>query len=211
MSRRDDDGTFGTPLPRIAASRKSGGERFHTLGVDGGFSLLEFWQWSASDLVSNATRGVLAEFIVAKALGISTDGVRTEWDAYDLETDSGIKVEVKSSGYIQSWSQERFSTISFGVKATRPWDATTSRMADEPMRTADVYVFAVLKHRDQPTLDPTDLAQWDFYVLPTSVLNARKRSQHSITLPSLRKLAAAVSFAELKGAVHQAATDVLRD
>jgi hypothetical protein len=50
---------------------------------------------TASDLVSNSTRGVLAEFIVARALGLDT-GVRTEWQAFDLETASGKKIEVKS-------------------------------------------------------------------------------------------------------------------
>jgi hypothetical protein len=47
--------------------------------------LIEFWQWSISDLVSNVSRGVLAEFIVAKALEINTvSNVRDEWAAYDL-------------------------------------------------------------------------------------------------------------------------------
>jgi hypothetical protein len=31
------------------------------------FDVLSFWQWSWSDLVSNATRGVLAEYLVARA------------------------------------------------------------------------------------------------------------------------------------------------
>ena len=49
-------------------------------------------------------------------------------------------------------------------------------------------MFALLAHTDQQTLDPLDLSQWEFYVLPTTLLDNRKRSQHSITLPSLRKL-----------------------
>ena len=34
------------------------------------YKVIDFWKWSVSDLVSNATRGRLAEFIVAKALKI---------------------------------------------------------------------------------------------------------------------------------------------
>jgi hypothetical protein len=37
-------------------------------------------------------------------------------------------------------------------------------------------------------MDPLNLDQWEFYVLPTAVLDARGRSQHSITLPSLKAL-----------------------
>ena len=63
---------------------------------------------------------------------------------------------------------------------------------DTPARHADVYVFALLVHKDKDMVDPLDLALWEFYVLPTSVLNERTRSQHSITLPSLKKLAGEV-------------------
>jgi hypothetical protein len=48
-------------------------------------------------------RGVLAEYIVALAMGIDTEeGVRREWDAYGLVLGDGTKVEVKSAAYIQS-------------------------------------------------------------------------------------------------------------
>ena len=46
------------------------------------------------------------DVIVASDLGC-TDGVRQEWDAYDIETPDGIKVEVKSGAYLQSWSQKK--------------------------------------------------------------------------------------------------------
>lgn len=51
-----------------------------------------------------------------------------------------------------------------------------------------MYVFALLAHKDQDTLDPFDLSQWEFYVVPASTLDRRERSQHSITLKSLRAL-----------------------
>jgi hypothetical protein len=70
-----------------------------------------------------------------------------------------------------------------------------------------VYVFAVLHHEDRRSIDPLNLAQWEFYVLATKALNERKRSQHSITLPSLKKLAGnAVTFDELAAAVKEAAS-----
>ena len=97
----------------IKTTRKSGNERFLLNGKSLGFTLLDFWQWSASDLVSNTNRGILAEFIVANDLGIA-DGLENEWAPYDLLY-KGIKIEVKSGAYIQSWEQQEFSKISFGI------------------------------------------------------------------------------------------------
>lgn len=85
-------------LPPIEKVRKEGTERFHKNGANLNGSLVEFWQWSASDLVSNALRGILAEYIVAHALYLA-DAVRSEWDAYDLLLPNGIKIEVKSRNY----------------------------------------------------------------------------------------------------------------
>src|SRR5436309_1595976 len=94
-------------LGRIEHTRKTGAERFRSDGKDLGFDILSFWQWMCSDLVSNATRGILAEFLVARALGVGREDIRDEWAAYDIETPDGVKVEVKSSAYIQSWAQQR--------------------------------------------------------------------------------------------------------
>lgn len=189
----------------LRSPRRTGDERFHRKDVALDFTLLDFWRWSVSDLVSNATRGRLAEYLVAKALGISTSGVRDEWAAYDLVTPSGVKIEVKSAAYLQAWHQEKFSTISWSTRLSRAWDAETNVLSDVAARQAEVYVFALLAHGDKPTLDPLDVTQWTFYALPTSVLNARSRSQHSITLSSLEKIARPASFADLKTAVEKAA------
>lgn len=193
-------------LGRLEPDRKSGAEPFHRWGSNLSFDLLDFWRWSVSDLVSNATRGRLAEYVVARALGISTRGVRDEWAAFDLETPEGIKVEVKSAAYVQSWHQTSLSKISFSVKKSRAWNPDTNRLSTVPERQADVYVFALLAHLEKGTIDPLDLDQWEFFVLPTEVLNERKRSQHSITLRSLERMEAGpFDLAELRGAVLAAA------
>jgi hypothetical protein len=163
-------------LAWLTTTRKTGTERFHWRGKDLGFDLLSFWQWSTSDLVSNVTRGRLAEYLVARALGLASEGVRDEWSAFDLLTESGIKVEVKSAAYIQSWHQRVLSSVGFVVPKTLAWDADTNLQEGEARRQADVYVFALLAHVDKPTIDPLNLSQWQFYVIPTSVLDARTRS-----------------------------------
>lgn len=192
-------------LGPIEVKRRKGGESFHDHGRDLGFDLMGFWQWSASDLVSNATRGILAEYLVAQALGVA-DGVREEWAAYDLTTIDGTHVEVKSAAYIQSWHQDHLSPIVFHVPKTRAWNSESNRQSEDIRRQADVYVFAVLANKIQSTLDPLDVSQWEFYVVPTAYLDNRTRSQHSITLPSLRALAGdPIRLAQLNEAVEAAA------
>jgi len=192
-------------LGPIDVKRRRGDESFHHGSRDLRIGLSEFWQWSFSDLVSNATRGVLAEYLVAQALGVA-GGVREEWAAFDLAAADGTRIEVKSAAYIQSWHQERLSKITFRVPKTRAWNRETNRQSQDVRRQADVYVFALLAHKDQSTLDPLDVAQWEFFAVPTLHLDGRKRSQHSITLPSLQALAErAVTYSELKGAVERAA------
>jgi hypothetical protein len=193
-------------FPRVIPTRKIGSEIFKTAGGDLGSSLLDFWRWSASDLLSNATRGRLAEFIVGTAVGAAVDQVRDEWSAYDLLTPGRVKIEVKSGAYIQSWHQTKPSTIIFQVPRTRGWNPETNVQDKEVRRQADVYVFALLAHTDQETVDPLDLDQWRFFVLSTTVLDERTRSQQSITLRTLRDLCGgSVSYSELARSVREVA------
>jgi hypothetical protein len=193
-------------LGRLRPKRMTGAEPFRAGSTALDFDLLSFWQWSRSDLLSNAARGVLAEYLVARALGV-VDGIRDEWAAYDLIMPEGIKVEVKSAAFLQSWHQEKLSAISFRTPETKAWDPETNVLGDKSQRQADVYVFALLFHNDKATVDPQDVTQWEFYVVPKQVLNDRQRSQHSITLPSLRRLAQPVTYGELRDAVRRAKAD----
>ena len=192
---------------RKLAARKTGAEAFRAGEQSLGFDLQDFWRWSTSDILSNATRGVLAEYLVARALGIAVEeGVRDEWAAYDLTTPEGVKIEVKSAAYLQSWYQERLSRISFLVAKTRTWDPATNLLDSMPARKADVYVLALLHHQDKATVNPMDVEQWCFYVLPTSLIDARTRSQHSITLPTLEQLGVVpTAWHELRTTVAKAA------
>lgn len=193
-------------LGLLQISRKSGSEPFHHDDQQVGFDLLDFWRWSGSDLIGNTARGVLTEYIVAKAVGIPTSGVRDGWAPYDLQSPDGIKIEVKSAAFVQSWSQKKLSAIQFVVACRRGFDPEANVLEEVASRHADVYVFALLAHRDKATIDPLDLSQWRFYVLPTRVLNKRTRSQHSITLSSLQALAGpALNFWNLGKAVREAA------
>lgn len=188
----------------IKATPKTGTEKLTDQETETEYNLLDFWRWSVSDILSNATRGRFAEFIVGTAIGINPLELRDEWDAFDLLSETGIKIEVKSAAYIQSWHQNQISKISFSIRKARAWDSADGKTRGEAKRHADVYVLCHLKHVDSDTIDPLKMEQWDFYVLSTFKLDNYERSQSSITLNSLRRLSEPKKYSELKSAIEKA-------
>ena len=173
--------------PQIKVERKTGEERFSYRENKLDLNLRSFWQWSASDLVSNAARGVLAEYIVANALGIA-GGLRAEWDAFDLLTTDGVRIEVKSGAYIQTWYHKNLSKITFSIRPSKSWSAETNKLSTDFRRQAEIYVFCVLAHTEQDSIDPMNLDQWEFYILRSDVLDAACPTQKTIGLSSLLNL-----------------------
>ncbi|MBE3010883.1 hypothetical protein IL992_17030 [Microbispora sp. NEAU-D428] len=202
----DFEATAGrVPLDALAVPRRSGTEPFTLAGAAAGAVLTDFWAWACSDVMSNRLRGVLAEYIVALAMGAG-DGVRTEWDAVDLRLPGGLDIEVKSAAYMQSWSQQRPSRIEFNVAPTKGWDARTDSVAAVALRPSRVYVFCLLHHTDKATVDPLDLDQWEFYVTPTAALDAALGTQARVSLARLRTITpTSVTFGELEARITECA------
>ena len=173
-------------LPKINAEKKNGTEKFQIESQTLDFDLSEFWSWNQSDLIENRTRGILAEFIVKKALKIKSDK-RVEWDNFDLITNKGSRLEIKSAAFIQSWEQEEYSNITFGIS---PTVGTTDNPEYDGVkrRWADFYIFCLLNNKDQGTINPLDLSQWTFFVLRTEILNKHKPEQKTIGLNPLLEL-----------------------
>ena len=187
----------GIAYPALLVERKTGLEQIG----DTGRSVADYWAWAHSDLNSNAERGKLAEYLVALALGCA-GGTSEQWGAYDLVSPEGIKVEVKTSAYLQSWGHEKLSVLRFGIKPTHAEDRETGQFAQEVKRQSDVYVFCVESCTDQAGLDPLDLSQWDFYPLATATLNTEVGDQGSIGLEGLRNLGACrTGFDDLPAAI----------
>jgi len=203
-------GSFG---PKKQAP-KSGSEPFHTASVPSGFALLDYWQWAESDLLNNTRRAILAEFLVARAVG-ATEEPRVEWAGVDVVTPDGIQIEVKSSAYVQSWPQQGPSAIFFDIAPRESsWDPSTNETVthDPPRRVADVYVFCILGDKSGTVPDPLDLADWKFYVVATSVLDEEKPSQGKISMQPLAALIrsatgmGAIGYGGLQEAIQRAVT-----
>lgn len=185
-----------------------------------GRRLVGFWAWAYSDILANTIRPLIAEYLVGEALGC-LDAPRREWDQADF-TYRGKLLEVKSAGYVQTWVQERPSTISFAIRTpTKPWDAATNTFGVGGVRPAALYVFALHSVQDRESANPLDTSQWEFYAISTQDLGRVFGSQKSMRLMRLRTAVAPVPYRCLKTAVDgvvdqldsplgsAAATDVL--
>lgn len=47
-------------------------------------TILDFWKWGFSNILTNSLRGIFAEFLVGATIGSLNDS-RIVWDAYDLQ------------------------------------------------------------------------------------------------------------------------------
>ena len=187
---------------------KTGDEAVQFRGKNTGLSLRDFWSWAYSDLLDNTLRGSFSEFLVAAALGIDLSTPRVNWEPWDLTFPTGqaeFHIEVKSGSYLQAWEQKRPSAIRFSIRPAIRWSEATG-YTGEQRRQSDVYVFCVFTEKDVSKADPMDLDSWDFYVLPTKVLDERCGEQKSISLGALLRLnPEKADFAALKAAVLRSA------
>lgn len=188
-----------------------GNEPFRGEGVGNSLRLLDYWRWSGSVLLDNTARGILAEFLIATALGLHKKP-RREWAGFDFRMESGTTIEVKSSAYVHSWSREHSkpSVINFGIAPRRSfWDAETGEYKEGFKRWADIYVFCVFTGKKP--LHPLDTSKWDFYVLPTKTLDQKCPEQKTIRLSSLKKLSPReCCYADLKGAISDLEREIKR-
>ena len=186
--------TFDPPPPAVL----SGEERFHGLQA----SVRDFWRFAMSDLRTNNVRGYLAEFLVARAVGAT--GGRVEWDPWDVTAPEGTRIEVKSSGYLQAWVQNKLSTPSFRVAPAYGWDEASGAWSTEQRFNADVYVFCLQTATTHEEYDPLDISQWSFYVAHRSLIEARAERQ--MGLATLSRLAGEpVTYLDLGAAIAAAA------
>ena len=154
-------------------------------------------------LIDNVERGAYVECMIALALGDAWRLPKGAWNAYDLEHPlTGARMEVKNSSVRQISTGEysgKPSSPTFVIKPKKGyWNPEWTEL-HPPRRTADLYVFA-LHPIDDEEADHRRADQWRFYVIRESDLP----NQKSIALNPLEKLAQAVTWDELAGAVEEA-------
>jgi len=168
-----------------------------------GQTIGDFWAWAYSNILTNITRGLFAEFLVGTALGALKD-TRTEWDSYDLSYEDA-NIEVKSSAYLQSWPQTELSKIGWSISPSTYRYDEMDEDQDDQEPPADCYVFCVYTEKeDRSPAKVLDLAKWEFYVVPTKVIARELSGQKTVVLSRIKSLTDAVTYSRLRDCVDEA-------
>jgi len=184
-----------------------GTERLINKNEEMNISISEFWAWNNSDLLNNTLRGAYAEFLVSKALDLDVTESRIDWDAYDVKF-GNIRIEVKSSAYLQAWEQKQLSSIRFSIAPAQAWSSKTWYDGNS-IRHSDFYIFCLFACKDRSTSNPLNIDQWEFYIVPTQKLDQECKNQKSISLRALLKLGAVkCEFDKIKGYIENKAIDL---
>lgn len=141
--------------------RISPGKRFLNTGIQKKANALMFWQWGFSDVLANTNRGILAEFLVAWALGVH-EKPRSAWSSWDVEF-GNRKIEVKSTAYIQAWNNSKLSKPVFRIAPTSEWDVVKGYSLAKQLN-SDIYVLCLFREKNFGLADPMDLSRWKFWV-----------------------------------------------
>jgi len=193
MSSTSPEGRDHWLMPKEGLEVKGSDELMHGVTVE------DFWLWGFSDLRMNIVRGVLAEFLVFKAVCATVPETRSVWDNFDVKSPEDIKIEVKSSGYCQSWPQREPSKIGFSGLTGLRWDPDEGWSKEREVR-ADVFVFAVQTCKDPAKYEPLNVEQWEFYVVTGDEI--RDRDTRAVGVEFLREQASGPKrYEELRQAI----------
>lgn len=191
----------------------AGDERFTCGSNEIRATIKDFWAWSMSRLMGDGPRGDLAEFIVNTALGMDTTIPKKGWGECDIVYEYNgrpVRIEIKCSTYLQAWERPTLSKPVFSIAKTVNCDIGEfeggyryiGRDGLPPERRSELYVFCLFAETDRAIADPMNLDQWEFYVVPTALINERLDDQRKISLQGIEKLGIArCSYSEIKGAV----------
>lgn len=187
----------------------TGDELFIDNGTYMDFSLSDFWQWYASDLLNHPIRGAIAEFLVAKAIGVPTDS-RPGWRSYDLLY-KGKKIEIKSCARVSDSHGGRNNRICFVIpKQLCLWDedvkdgvCTKEQLWKYECRHSDLYVFCFLAESDPLKANPMEIDQWEFYILQTFIIDRDLGDRKTVRIPTILELGGIkCSWYELRGRIE---------
>ena len=181
---------------------KTGQEQFTIHGLPIGTSVLDFWRFSYSELNSDP-RDDIAEYLVSLALNITEPYNKLDWTLFDINY-NGRPIEVKSTSYYQTWRKDNkvSQNRTFSIREA------TANNEKEPRRHSEVYVFCLLNGNTAAEADPFNLDNWDFYIVPTAVINEKCGKNKTISLSRIQNLGyTATDFLHIKDAVDSALSE----
>ena len=130
------------------------------------------------NIVNNVHRGEVVECLVDLALGdgwILMSEKRDDWAPWDMESDDGVRIQIKQSAALQRWHDwyaPKRPGNSFDIK--RP-------------RRADIFVLAWHGEKDPDRARHLDGYQWTFLVVPETELPPQDKIAVSVALKKLAR------------------------
>ena len=177
-----------------------GDECFTLNGEATQMTMLDFWRWHFSEIYDMQSK--MAEYIVAKALGLKEAQNVGDWTLYDILY-RGKRIEIKETSFYHAWQTDeepKSQQRSFGItKAYDKYQDSTS----EFRRQNDIYVFCLNTGETKADSYPLELENWEFYVVPTTVINTICKDGKSISLSRVRKLSSKVKYTDIKATIDR--------
>jgi hypothetical protein len=164
-----------------------GNEKFVFDGESTEFDFLDFWRFHFSNIYDLQDK--LAEFIVSKALGVNEAQNDQYWTLWDVSY-RGKRIEVKETSYYHSFNEEGkvSNRRSFGITMANGSYDTGKSGNEEFCRQNDIYVFCLNIGDTRETSYPLNLNNWEFYIVPTSVINEKCGNNKTISLGRIKGL-----------------------
>lgn len=149
------------------------------------FDLTDFWRFQYSNIYS--LHGEMAEFVIARTLGITEAQNSEYWTLWDISYRQA-RIEVKATAYYHLWNEggkiSRQRTFSI-APANGSYDVAVSGN-NELRRQNHLYVFCLINGETKETANPMDLENWEFYVVPTAFLDQHCQNNKTISLGRIR-------------------------
>ena len=180
----------------MKAKRLSGDELFEFHQTSQGQSVKDFWAWALSRLIMDGPRGDLAEYIVRMSLGEDLETPKRGWGECDITDCDGFRIEVKCSSLLQEWERDKPSAPTFSIAETLECDIGgtegnyhyVGRKGTTIERRSEAYVFCLFACDNREIANPLNLDQWEFWVVPTALLNQKMGKRKSVTPATLKKM-----------------------
>ena len=174
-------------------------DRVLGVGAPNHATVAEFWEWAFGDLCDDDIKGIYAEWVVTKILSIPS-ARRVSWANSDIITPEGVRIEIKSSAYWQSWKLvnedgslkqidsaqlENIGRSSIRFSGLMAKDATGLNGSSKTGYKSDLYIFC-FQHEENPSRwNALNLDQWEFFVFKVQQL--QKFAGKSVSLKKLRE------------------------
>lgn len=182
-------------IPKHSDNQLVGNECFTIKGKDTDLTILEFWRWHFSEIYDLQSK--FAEYIVGKALGLTEAQNVGDWTLFDMIY-RGKRIEVKETSYYHAWQTDeepKSKQRVFGI--TKAYD--DYKKSNSPFRRQnDIYIFCLNIGETKEASNPLELNNWQFYVIPTEIINEECGDAKSISLSKVEKLAKKIKYADLK-------------